>query len=53
VIAMRQDLPRVQMKTLVATGGRCVECHNEANSPRFDDTDYWHRIAHGGAVRRD
>ncbi len=26
---------------------RCATCHDEANSPRFVQTEYWSRIAHG------
>lgn len=52
VVAMRQGLPRVSMRTFTeAAEESCAGCHDEANSPRFDGETYWARIAHGGATR--
>jgi hypothetical protein len=49
VTALNAGTPHVRASTFKSNiGGSCVVCHDDVNSPRFDRTEYWKRIAHGG-----
>lgn len=39
--------PNVPVKRVVMKTPRCLECHDEENSPEFDANRYWEQITHG------
>ena len=48
VVALRSGTPYVAARTFrTGLNGTCVACHDEVNSPRFDEAEYWKWIAHG------
>lgn len=40
-------------KTPLAARGECIRCHDRENSPRFEFSEYWDRIRHGGHAASD
>jgi len=50
--ALKNGTPHVATRTFkTGIGGSCVDCHDELNSPRFSQGEYWKRIAHGRVIR--
>jgi len=37
----------VPVKEVIMKKTLCTDCHDEDNSPNFDETKYWEKIAHG------